>query len=158
MSGLRGQPFVEGDVEVEELLFVAVFVGERVHHFDVELGSSKGVIVELANVVEEVAGKGAVWVDGGAFEAEVLFVGRMMDRGVGPHPIPQFEVHFLESARPEIAAAIEASGLRALVHPLTDDDFADAVAQRVDVDLDRVFEEAVDQCRTLRGEAAFPSE
>ena len=55
----------------------------------------------------------------------VLFVGRMMDRGVGPHPIPQFEVHFLERARPDVIAAIEASGLRALVHPLTDDDLAD---------------------------------
>jgi DOPA 4,5-dioxygenase len=56
---------------------------------------------------------------------EVLFVGRMMDRGVGPHPLPQFEVHFPERARPEVVAAIEASGLRALVHPLTDDDLAD---------------------------------
>ncbi len=55
----------------------------------------------------------------------VLFVGRMTDRGVGPHPIPQFEVHFLESARTDVIAAIEASGLRALVHPLTDDDLAD---------------------------------
>jgi aromatic ring-cleaving dioxygenase len=56
---------------------------------------------------------------------EVLFVGRMMDFGVGPHPIPQFEVHFLESSRDAVVAAIEASGLRALVHPLTDDDLAD---------------------------------
>ncbi|MGN6058345.1 MAG: DOPA 4,5-dioxygenase family protein [Sphingomicrobium sp.] len=56
---------------------------------------------------------------------EVLFVGRMMDRGVGPHPIPQFEVHFLEGARRAIIEVIEASGLRALVHPLTDDDLAD---------------------------------
>ena len=56
---------------------------------------------------------------------EVLFVGRMMDRGVGPHPIPQFEVHFREGSRPGVVAAIEASGLRALVHPLTDDDLAD---------------------------------
>jgi len=55
----------------------------------------------------------------------VLFVGRMMDCGVGPHPMPQFEVHFPERARPEVVAAIEASGLRALVHPLTDDDLAD---------------------------------
>ena len=55
----------------------------------------------------------------------VLFVGRMMDRGVGPHPIPQFEVHFPERARPDVIAAIESSGLRALVHPLTDDDLAD---------------------------------
>jgi aromatic ring-cleaving dioxygenase len=56
---------------------------------------------------------------------QVLFVGQMTDRGVGPHPIPQYEVHFLEGARPRVIAAIEASGLRALVHPLTDDDLAD---------------------------------
>jgi aromatic ring-cleaving dioxygenase len=60
-----------------------------------------------------------------ASRPEVLFVGRMTDCGVGPHPIPQFEVHFPERARPEVVAAIEASGLRALVHPLTDDDLAD---------------------------------
>ena len=60
-----------------------------------------------------------------AMQSQVLFVGRMMDRGVGPHPIPQFEVHFLEDARPNVVAAIEESGLRALVHPLTDDDLAD---------------------------------
>ncbi len=55
----------------------------------------------------------------------VLFVGRLIDRGVGPHPIPQFEVHFLERARSEVVAAIEAANVRALVHPLTDDDLAD---------------------------------
>ena len=55
----------------------------------------------------------------------VLFVGEMTDRGVGPHPVPQYEVHFLENARPDVVAAIKASGLRALVHPLTDDDLAD---------------------------------
>jgi len=58
-------------------------------------------------------------------EADILFVGRMTDQGVGPHPIPQYEVHFLERSRSDIIAAIEASGLRALVHPLTDDDLAD---------------------------------
>ncbi len=60
-----------------------------------------------------------------AGQPEVRFVGRMTDRGVGPHPVPQFEVHFLEGSRPEVVAAIEASGLRALIHPLTDDDVAD---------------------------------
>ena len=60
-----------------------------------------------------------------AGDPEVLFVGRMMDQGVGPHPIPQYEVHFLEAARPDVVAAIEASGVRALVHPLSDDDLAD---------------------------------
>ena len=56
---------------------------------------------------------------------EVLFVGRLMDGPVGPHPVPQFEVHFGENAVPDVIAAIESSGLRALVHPLTDDDLAD---------------------------------
>src|SRR6476469_1937429 len=55
----------------------------------------------------------------------ILFVGRMMDRGVGPHPIPQFEIHFHEPARDGVIATIQASGLRALVHPLTDEDLAD---------------------------------
>ena len=60
-----------------------------------------------------------------AMQPAILFVGRMMDQGVGPHPIPQFEVHFLEGAQADVIAAVEASGLRALVHPLTDDDLAD---------------------------------
>lgn len=60
-----------------------------------------------------------------AGQPEVLFVGRMMDEGVGPHPIAQFEIHFLGSSRAAVIAAIEGSGLRALVHPLTDDDLAD---------------------------------
>ena len=55
----------------------------------------------------------------------VLFVGAMTDRGVGPHPIPQYEIHFREGALSRMISAIEASGLRALVHPLTDDDLAD---------------------------------
>jgi DOPA 4,5-dioxygenase len=58
-------------------------------------------------------------------EPPILFVGRMMDKGVGPHPIPQYEIHFLGRALADVVAAIEASGLRALVHPLTDDDLAD---------------------------------
>ena len=61
-------------------------------------------------------------------EPRILFVGRMTEGKVGPHPIPQFEVHFLERSRDAVAAAIEASGLRALVHPLTDDDVADHTA------------------------------
>jgi aromatic ring-cleaving dioxygenase len=55
----------------------------------------------------------------------VLFVGRMTDRGVGPHPIPQYEIHFRQASLAGVIASIEASGLRALVHPLTDDDLAD---------------------------------
>jgi DOPA 4,5-dioxygenase len=61
------------------------------------------------------------------FEAspDVLYVGAMRDRPVGPHPLPQFEIHFLAPAVPRVKATIAASGLRALVHPLTDDDLAD---------------------------------
>lgn len=62
-----------------------------------------------------------------AFGADpaILFVGAMIDHGVGPHPIAQYEVHFLKAHRDAVVAAIEATGLRALVHPLTDDDLAD---------------------------------
>ena len=55
----------------------------------------------------------------------ILFVGRLADRPVGPHPIPQFEIHFGADAVEGIAGTIERSGLRALIHPLTDDDLAD---------------------------------
>jgi aromatic ring-cleaving dioxygenase len=58
-------------------------------------------------------------------DPRVLFTGRMIDKPVGPHPIPHFEIHFLAPAREIVIALIEASGLRALVHPLTDDDLAD---------------------------------
>jgi DOPA 4,5-dioxygenase len=49
----------------------------------------------------------------------------MHDRGVGPHPKPQFEVQFLASALPNIVPMLKVTGLSALVHPLTDDDLAD---------------------------------
>ena len=63
----------------------------------------------------------------GEFRARpfILFVGRMTEGKTGPHPIPQYEVHFRHSALPDATAMIRASGLRALVHPLTDDDLAD---------------------------------
>jgi len=56
---------------------------------------------------------------------EILFVGRMTDGKAGPHPIPQYEIHFAGRSLAAVVAAIAASGLRALVHPLTDDDLAD---------------------------------
>ncbi|WP_374525249.1 DOPA 4,5-dioxygenase family protein [Sphingopyxis sp.] len=55
----------------------------------------------------------------------ILFVGAMTDAPAGPHPVAQYEVHFLARHRAAVVAAIEATGLRALVHPLTDDDLAD---------------------------------
>jgi len=56
---------------------------------------------------------------------DLRYVGEMRDRPVGPHPKPQFEIHFLARALPATTALIRQSGLRALVHPLTDDDLAD---------------------------------
>ncbi|HUQ11928.1 MAG TPA: DOPA 4,5-dioxygenase family protein [Steroidobacteraceae bacterium] len=57
--------------------------------------------------------------------AGLVLVGQMYDRGVGPHPKPQFEIQFYESALTEITAMLQATGLNALIHPLTDDDLAD---------------------------------
>ncbi|HYI48935.1 MAG TPA: DOPA 4,5-dioxygenase family protein [Allosphingosinicella sp.] len=74
-------------------------------------------------------------------EPHILFVGRMTDGRAGPHPIAQYEIHFLEASLPGVTEAIEASGLRALVHPLTDDDLADHtnlahwIGEPVDLDL-----------------------
>jgi aromatic ring-cleaving dioxygenase len=57
--------------------------------------------------------------------AGLRFVGRLEETAVGPHPLPQFEVHFFKGAEAEVRALIRASGLTALIHPLTDDDVAD---------------------------------
>jgi DOPA 4,5-dioxygenase len=57
--------------------------------------------------------------------ANLVLVGKMYDRGVGPHPKPQFEIQFLASAVPDITRILKATGLTALIHPLTDDDLAD---------------------------------
>jgi len=63
--------------------------------------------------------------EGFARDSAILFVGEMTDGAAGPHPIAQYEVHFLGVAVPAVVATIEATELRALVHPLTDDDLAD---------------------------------
>ena len=55
----------------------------------------------------------------------VIFVGEARDEPVGPHPKPQFEVHFRESSLAAMLSLIRESGLTALVHPLTNDDLAD---------------------------------
>lgn len=55
----------------------------------------------------------------------LIFVGELRDHPVGPHPLPQFEIHFPRSALARLLPALETCGLRVLVHPLTDDDLAD---------------------------------
>lgn len=57
--------------------------------------------------------------------ADLVMVGQMYDRGVGPHPKPQFELQFYESAVPRITTILRTTGLTSLIHPLTDDDLAD---------------------------------
>ena len=60
---------------------------------------------------------------------DIVFVGEMTHRPVGSHPVPQYEVHFYRKALPTVLERIKASGLRALVHRLTDDDLADHTSQ-----------------------------
>jgi len=78
---------------------------------------------EQCGAAERLRASFAEMMAGGA--GPIQYVGRMTDRPVGPHPIPQFEIHFPASARGDVARTIQGSGLRALVHPLTDDDLAD---------------------------------
>ena len=74
-------------------------------------------------------------------DSRVLFVGQMTDGKAGPHPIPQFEIHFLQQSLNAVLAKIGASGHRALVHPLTNDDMADHtslatwIGEPIDLDL-----------------------
>jgi len=60
-----------------------------------------------------------------AADPAILFTGAMTEGPAGPHPIPQYEVHFRARDHDAIVAQIVATGLRALVHPLTQDDMAD---------------------------------
>jgi DOPA 4,5-dioxygenase len=56
---------------------------------------------------------------------QLVFVGQLRDGKTGPHPVPQFEIHFTAQVVPVIEGLIRESGLTALVHPLTHDDLAD---------------------------------
>jgi aromatic ring-cleaving dioxygenase len=91
----------------------------------------------------------------------ILFVGRMIDGQAGPHPIPQYEVHFHEHALPEIVSALEGSGLRALVHPLTADDMADHtrlarwIGAPVDLDLEVLDPPGINQGVARFGKTDF---
>jgi DOPA 4,5-dioxygenase len=58
-------------------------------------------------------------------EAGLVYVGELRDHKVGPHPVPQFEIHFRESFLRALLPVVRASGFTALLHPLTLDDLAD---------------------------------
>lgn len=55
----------------------------------------------------------------------VRYVGPVSAGPVGPHPAPQFEIHFERRTLAAVEATIADAGLTALLHPLTDDDLAD---------------------------------
>jgi DOPA 4,5-dioxygenase len=94
-------------------------------------------------------------------DPEILFVGQMTDQGVGPHPLPQYEVHFRGGSLPAVISAIAAAGLRALVHPLTDDDMADHtthahwIGDPVELDLDVLDPPGVNQGVARFGKSDF---
>ncbi len=94
-------------------------------------------------------------------DPHVLFVGRLTDGKAGPHPIPQFEIHFLEESLAAIVPQIEKTRLRALVHPLTDDDLADHtslahwIGEPVELDLTTLDPPGTNQGVARFGKADF---
>jgi aromatic ring-cleaving dioxygenase len=98
---------------------------------------------------------------GAADGPALLFVGELRDHRVGPHPVPQFEIHFLERALPGVLPLLEGSGLRTLVHPLTDDDLADHtrlghwIGEPLDLDLTTLDPPGVNQGVARFGKTDF---
>ncbi len=92
---------------------------------------------------------------------ELYFIGELRDRAVGPHPIPEFEIHFSQSMLPQILKLLEPSGLTCLVHPLTDDDLADHttlahwIGQPLELKLDVLDPPGVNQGMARFGKTDF---
>jgi aromatic ring-cleaving dioxygenase len=92
---------------------------------------------------------------------QLLFAGGMTAGKAGPHPIPQFEIHFLKRSLDDVVRTIRASGLRALVHPLTDDDLADHttlaewIGEPVELDLSTLDPPGVNQGVARFGKSDF---
>ena len=58
-------------------------------------------------------------------EAGLLVVEDLDEAAVGPHSLPQFEIHCYERYLSTLLPLLEASPLISVVHPVTDDDLAD---------------------------------
>jgi DOPA 4,5-dioxygenase len=90
-----------------------------------------------------------------------VFVGQLRDHKVGPHPVPQFEVHFLRSALDDIVPVLRTSALTVLVHPLTLDDVADHttlaqwIGDPIDLDLSPLDPPGVNQGIARFGKTDF---
>ena len=99
--------------------------------------------------------------DGFAREPAIIFIGQMTEGKAGPHPIPQFEVHFLKRSLDVVVPMIEISGLRALVHPLTDDDLADHttlahwIGEPVELDVSTLDPPGINQGMARFGKSDF---
>ena len=78
---------------------------------------TRALATELEHKLVQAKASGAI--------PELFFIGELRDRALGPHPIPEFEIHFSKAMLARIVALLEPSGLTCLVHPLTDDDLAD---------------------------------
>jgi len=57
--------------------------------------------------------------------AGLLVVEDLDEMAVGPHPLPQFEIHCYQGYLSKLLPLLEASPLVSVVHPVTDDDLAD---------------------------------
>jgi DOPA 4,5-dioxygenase len=58
-------------------------------------------------------------------EAGLLVVEDLDETAVGPHSLPQFEIHCYAAYLSKLLPMLEASPLISVVHPVTDDDLAD---------------------------------
>ena len=93
--------------------------------------------------------------------AGLRFVGELRDHKVGPHTIPQFEIHFDKGLLPLVEPQLVASGLRVLIHPLTLDDLGDHthlgrwIGEPVDLDLSVLDPPDVNQSFARFGKTDF---
>ena len=62
-----------------------------------------------------------------AFQHQPVFVGRMIDYPIGPHPVPMFEINFQKSISSEIFHWLElhCKNFTVLIHEVTGDDHRD---------------------------------
>jgi aromatic ring-cleaving dioxygenase len=58
-------------------------------------------------------------------DAGLLVVEELDEVAVGPHPLPQFEIHCYRRYLSTLLPLLTASPLISVVHPVTDDDLAD---------------------------------
>lgn len=58
-------------------------------------------------------------------ENSIAFIGELKDKALGPHPVPQFEIHFTRQSLNFLKETLNRFLVTALIHPLTDSDYRD---------------------------------